>query len=324
VPTNDVSHLLDGRLKLRHLSLLVTIAEQGSLVAAAKELHVTQPVVTRGLREAEDVLGVELFARGPRGVTLTPYGEIMVEHAHAVLSNLRNAGTQISELRRAGVRPVRVGTNLAGALSLLPRTLVVLKDAHPHLTATVEEGERDVLDVHLRRRDLDVVVGRVHHSGHESDLRHIRLYDEPVKVVARAGHPAAGRALGSVADLADLPWVMPPPGPLRDELNGLFERAGIPLPRNVIECAIIITVRAILLETDAVAPLPLLATARDEQLVVLDVPTDTVPRAMGLTYLRDPEPSPTVAEFIDLLVQVGAEIAREFGLRGISRPASRQ
>ena len=54
-------HILDGRLKLRHLTLVVAIADRGSVVAAAQALHVTQPVVTRGLREVEDVLGVRLF-----------------------------------------------------------------------------------------------------------------------------------------------------------------------------------------------------------------------------------------------------------------------
>jgi DNA-binding transcriptional LysR family regulator len=57
----DVNRLLDGRLKVRRLVLVVTVAEQGSVVGAAERLRVTQPVITRGLRELEQILGVELF-----------------------------------------------------------------------------------------------------------------------------------------------------------------------------------------------------------------------------------------------------------------------
>src|SRR5882724_13388004 len=98
----DADRLLDGRLKLRHLVLVATIAEQGSVVRAAERLRVTQPVVTRGLRELEAILGVELFDRGPRGVTPTIYGSAFLTHAQAVLTQVRQAGQHITELRRAG------------------------------------------------------------------------------------------------------------------------------------------------------------------------------------------------------------------------------
>ncbi len=67
-------NLLDGGFKLRHLRLITTIAENGTIAGAARDLYVTQPVVTRGLREAEEILGVTLFDRGPRGVTPTLTG----------------------------------------------------------------------------------------------------------------------------------------------------------------------------------------------------------------------------------------------------------
>lgn len=141
----NLDRLLDGRFKLRHLVLITTIAEQGTLVGAAQALHVTQPVVTRALREVEDVLGVALFTRGPRGVRPTVFGELLLEHARAVLNNLRRVSENIEQLQRSGSRPVRVGTNLAGAYALLPRALVAFKRQRPTTQVSVTEGVADEL-----------------------------------------------------------------------------------------------------------------------------------------------------------------------------------
>ncbi|MFC7585587.1 LysR family transcriptional regulator [Nonomuraea antimicrobica] len=66
---HHVPKLLDGRLKLRHLVLVDVLSTQGTVIGAARALHVTQPVVTRSLQDLEQVLGVALYDRGPRGLT---------------------------------------------------------------------------------------------------------------------------------------------------------------------------------------------------------------------------------------------------------------
>lgn len=311
VSSEGTARILDGRLKLRHLVLITTIASHGSLVAAADALRVTQPVVTRGLRDAEEAVGVQLFDRGPRGVKPTPFGEIMIDHAISALANIRNAGIQIQELRRVGVRPVRVGTNLAGAMALLPKALVVLKDAQPHLTTSVVEGQPEDLTAMLLRGDLDVVVGRIHGGKWPDALRHIKLYDEPVRITARRGHPAFTNGAAQLADLLHYPWILPGPGSrLREELDEVFSLLALAPPRNLMECSTIPTVREILLETEAVAPLPLLVVAGDDQLDAIDVSLDTVPRSIGISFLADPAPSGGTSELIDYLIQVADEIAR--------------
>ncbi|MFK4105747.1 LysR substrate-binding domain-containing protein [Streptomyces sp. NPDC019531] len=303
--------LLDGRLKLRHLVLVTTIAEQGTLVGAAGALHVTQPVVTRALHEAESVVGAELFTRGPRGVRPTAYGEILLEHAHAVLGNLRSAAERIDELRRVGIQPVRVGTNLAGAFSLLPPAVIRLKAEHPSLTVTVVEGVPADLDARLTRGEVDLLVGRLQ-SDHAGKFRHLALYEEPVGLVVRHEHPAARPPVPALEELRDFPWILPGrPSVLREELDEFFARSRIPLPRNMIECSTILTLRAILLRTDAIAPLPLLIGARDEALTNLPVALETVPRAIGITTLADRPPAPSARLLIGHLVAEAQEISGE-------------
>ncbi len=138
----QTQQLFGGKLKLRHLVLLTTIADEGSFVAAAENLYVSQPAVTRSVRELEDLVGAELFVRGPRGVTPTPAGEILIEQARSALGNLCRASEQIEEVLQGGARPLRVGTNLAGAYALLPRAVVALKRTHPDITVSVVEAPR--------------------------------------------------------------------------------------------------------------------------------------------------------------------------------------
>jgi len=304
----NVDHFLDGRLKLRHLVLVTVVADEGTLVGAAKAMHVTQPVVTRSLQEIETIMGVKLFARGPRGVRPTQYGEILIEHARTVVGNVRTAAERIHELQRLGMEPVRVGTNLAGAYSLLPQTLIRLKKAHPHLTVSVVEAMPEDLTLQLARGEVDVLVGRLQPSSLRASLRHVRLYDEPVRLVVRREHPSLGTPAGGIEDLMDLPWILPGrTTQLRQEIDELFDRRGLPLPANIIECSTILTLRTVLLETDAVAPLPMLIGARDPLLDMLPLVLETVPREIGITTLADRSPSASTR----LLIKGIVETARE-------------
>jgi DNA-binding transcriptional LysR family regulator len=306
---------LDGRFKLRHLTLVTTIAEQGSLVGAAGALHVTQPVITRGLREAEDVLGVTLFDRGPRGVTPTVYGELLIEHARAVLANLRRVDESIDHIRRAGDRPVRVGTNLAGAYTLLPRALVAFKAERPTIGLTVIEGVPEDLVKKLRRNEVDFLVGRLPPTPSEADLYQSRLYDEPVRIVVRRGHPALATAEPDLGELARYPWIVPGrPALLRDELDELFEERGLEPPLNVIECVTLLTIRAVLATTDALAPLPMLVGAGDDALDMLPTVLDTVPQTIGITCLADRALSDSARSLISKLRKAARAIERELGV----------
>ena len=132
--------LLDGRLKIRHLVLIDALTRRSSVVGAAAELHITQPVATRGLQDIEDVLGVKLYDRGPRGITPTVFGQAFTQHARAVLAQLNYAGRQVSELAEAAQGTVIVGSHLAGSNILLPVAIGQLKKAHPLLAVIVRDG----------------------------------------------------------------------------------------------------------------------------------------------------------------------------------------
>ena len=275
--------LLDGRLKLRHLGLVAAIADNGSIVRAAEAMHITQPVVTRGLQEVEEILGVALFDRGPRGVTPTLYGDTFVEHARAVLAQLRQAEKQIDLLTNAELGTVTVGTHLAGSNLLLPRAIAALKAEHPRLTVVVREGTPDVLQTALLSGQCDLTVGRLSAKTPAALVQHM-LYREPIRLVARLDHPVHALERPSLSQLVDFPWIFPiEETALRTELEELFCHEGLAIPENRIECTSILTLRELLLSTDVLAALPMLIAKHDDKLALIDTPLESIRRSVGVS-----------------------------------------
>ncbi|MGO4205508.1 LysR substrate-binding domain-containing protein, partial [Rhodococcus sp. TAF43] len=270
----DMPKLLDGRLKLRHLLLVDALTSQGSVVAAAAALHVTQPVATRSLHDLESILGVSLYDRGPRGITPTIFGEAFTAHARAVIAQLTQAGRHVVELADADRGTVVVGTHLAGSNVLLPGAIARLKNERPLLTVIVREGTPEMLLTELQSGRIDLIVGRLTSPTDEMAVRRT-LYAESVELVTRVGHPLAGRDDIRLSELTQYPWILPGvETALRRELEEFFARNSLSLPENLVEATSFLTVRQLLLETDMVAVLPSLIPRDDARLTTLPITLD--------------------------------------------------
>lgn len=302
--------LLDGRLKVRQLVIAVAIAEQGSIIRAAEGLHLTQPGVTRALRELETLLGTSLFERGPRGVTTTLQGEAFIAHARSILGQLRQAALHLDELSGAQVGRLRVGTHLSGTDLLLPRAVRRFKGCRPRVVIHLVEAMPEKLLSMLLCGELDVVVGRVDLGPREPGVRHLRLYNEPVRLVVRAGHPAATHspdgAQGALrlASLLRYPWIMPSRTTrVGRELFSAFADNELELPEDRIESTSLSIPKTLILESDAVAVLPVHMALGDDQLRVLDCADLAVDRAVGALVPAERPVTPATAALIQCLRQ---------------------
>lgn len=275
--------LLDGRVRIRHLTLVAAIAEQGTLVGAATVLNVTQPHVSRGLQELEAAVEAPLFERGSRGVTPTPQGEILIEHAHSVLNTMRHAGEQLEDFANGHASGgVRVGVNLATVHRLLPESILLFKRKFPNVTVSLLEEYQHALTGMLNRGNIDMIVGRLPTERTE-EHKYLRLYEDPLVLVVRQGHPAVGADV-AVPDLMAYPWVLPGYSSVfRGELDGLFLVHGLEQPRDLIESSTMTATKPILLQTDAVAALPQSLAEEEESLAILAPRVDAVPREIGIT-----------------------------------------
>lgn len=256
---------IDNRIKFRHLQCFLEVARQGSLARAADVLAISQPAVSKTLKELEEVLDARLFERSKQGVTPTAAG----------LAFLRYAGPSVQALRE-GVRSLRSGEHEAGQLrlgvlstvesSLIPDVVRRLHERHPALVISVATGQStDLLDK-LRAGDLDLVVGRVSDSPRIEGLTFEHLYSESMILVVRPGHPLLRKPLRDAAALADYPVVVPLAGTIiRRYANSLFVQCGIGLPSQRLETISVALSRRYVQSCDAVWVAPLDAVRQDLQ-----------------------------------------------------------
>lgn len=277
-------HLLDGRLKLRHLLLVDALSEWGSTVRAAQSLHVTQPVVTRGLQELEGILGVTLFERTTRGLRPTVFAEAFTVHARNVIAQLNQAGTHIAELASGRRGSVTVGVHLIGSNMLLPGAISTFKADHPLATVVVRNSTPEELYAELLTGQVDMIVGRLYPQREPERVTERPLYDEPLRLITRRGHPLQSAQSLTLAGLIKQLWIVPVAGTsLRPEMEELLLREGLSLPNNRVECTSFLVMRQVLLQTDAVALLPVLVAMEDPRLAPLQLPMHSLPSTVGVT-----------------------------------------
>jgi DNA-binding transcriptional LysR family regulator len=246
-----------SRLKTRHLVLLGELGEHRSIMHAASAAHMTQPAASKLLSELESLLGTPLFERLPRGVTPTPYGEIMIRRARAALAEMNLAHQEVMTLLSGLSGRVAVGTVLTPAMDLLPAAVLRLKALYPKLHVAIEVDNSKSLLARLRSGQLEMMVGRILEPEAAEELEFEPLSDEPHCIFARAGHPLLERGALTLADLADAGWILPAEGSiLRDRLTALFLSAGLDLPEHTIETTSVPMITHMLAQSDMVVALP--------------------------------------------------------------------
>ena len=248
--------LTRGRLKTRHVVLLVHLDEQRSVLRAAKAAHMTQPGASKLLGELEESLGVKLFTRHSRGVEPTWYGEIMTRHARIALAEMDRAQDEISALKSGLTGRTVIGAVVNPGMNLIPMAVASLKRRQPGVLVRIEIDNSDALVRRLLKGELDIVVARLLGSHATSDLSFEPLAVETHGVIARAAHPLAKKRRLNLRDLADQPWILPPAGSLlRDRLDSMFVLRGLGALRNVVETASIQVIIGLLQNTDMISAL---------------------------------------------------------------------
>ena len=247
---------LDTRIKYRHLLCFLEIARQGSLARAADILAISQPAISKTLKELEDLLEARLFERSRQGVELTPAGTRFMRYAGPSVQALRDG---VSSLRGEARAPsqVRIGVLSTVEGLLMPEVLCRLHQRHEALVISVVTGVSAQLLGQLHLGELELVVGRMTESPQIQGLSFEHLYSESMALVVRPGHPLLASAPVERQRVGQYPLVLPPPGTtIRQHADSLFVQCGIQMPAQRLETLSLALSRRYLLGSDAlwVAP----------------------------------------------------------------------
>jgi LysR family pca operon transcriptional activator len=230
--------MIDERIKFRHLQCFLAVAQHGSLQKASGVLSITQPAVSKTLKELEEMLSVRLFERGRKGALLTREGEAFMRHAGASVSALREAVASVAQSRQQGGAVVTLGVLPTVAPWLLPALLLRLDQARVGTSLRIHTGANPELLAQLRLRELDLVIGRFAEPAHMLGLSFEHLYADPLVLAVRPGHPLlhdAALQANPLAHLHRFTVILPTPGTaIRHTADSFLLTRGLgPLARTI-------------------------------------------------------------------------------------------
>jgi DNA-binding transcriptional LysR family regulator len=212
-------------MELYQLKTFVAIAQEGTLTRAAERVFTSAPAVSAQLKSLEDELGVRLFERTSRGMTLTAPGRSLLEEAERTLASATRIRATADQLRGETQGAVRFGTVADPVALRLGDVLVRLAERHPQLTLQLRQGlSYQTLDG-VMRGELDCAYVMTDREQID-DLEVRRL--GPVELVVTLPVPLAdANPELTLQELASLPWVgTPRTCSLRNHLDALFAAAG--------------------------------------------------------------------------------------------------
>lgn len=304
---------LARRLRLQQLAIFIKVLESGSVLAASRELGMTQPAVSKSIQDLESQIGVTLFERSKKGMRLTDFGKVFESHAQLVLSQLRYLSEDLMSWKTGVSGHMIVGTLIAASGTVLPRALGHLRQIAPDVGVTVKVGSNSSLFPMLVKGEVDIVLGILPEDATAlipehlvtSSLKHVALYEDGLNVVISSTHPLASQAPASLAQLHGLEWIIP----TRDSANyrvaqDFFKQHGYAVPERVIQSVSILTNLELVMQWNMVAIMPRSASRRFEELgLVKTLAFDSLTTAttVGYTLRADREQSAIIQNFIRAL-----------------------
>jgi LysR family transcriptional regulator, pca operon transcriptional activator len=189
---SDMESKSARRIKMRHLNAFVETVRCGSLKLAAERIFLTQPAISKTLKDLESILGVQLLKRDRGGVELTREGAVFRQFAEQSLASLNQGLTSLSALSTGATAPLRIGALPSVAADLLPDAVLRFAELSPSTPVAVEDGRIEDLVDRLRSGAIDLVIGRMGRPETMKGLAFTQLYSEQVVFVVAPDHPLVG------------------------------------------------------------------------------------------------------------------------------------
>jgi DNA-binding transcriptional LysR family regulator len=222
---------VERRVKLRDLHILLALAQSGSMGRAAKQLSISQPVVSKTIADMERTLGVRLLDRTSQGVEPTVYGRALLDCGTAVFDELRRGMQEVEFLSNPTVGELRVGGAGPFMDGLIPSIVSRLAGRYPRIEFHVTESDPPTLCRMLRERRIDLAILRTSSSIRGEDLESDSLFEEPLFVVAGRDNPWSRRRKIDLNELLGEPWTLPESDNVASALiSDAFRSAGVTPP----------------------------------------------------------------------------------------------
>lgn len=278
------------RITSTQIHAFLALVRAGSYQVAAQHSGLAAASLHRAVNDLSAALGEKLVERRGRHIFLTKKGAARARGFGLAAAELRHGfGEVASWMGKAGSRIV-IGAMPLSRANWLPRALLAFSARYPHVAISVLEGSFGELAGPLRDGEIDFLLGASRDGDVIDDLEQEVLFIDRPQVIMRADHPLAGCAAPALDDLLAYPWILPSTKtPLRRYWQDMIENAGGIAPAIAVECGSVITIRELLMNSDALSLLSpdQVRVEIAAGLVVAHAPPVPVERSIGIITRRD-------------------------------------
>jgi molybdate transport repressor ModE-like protein len=297
-------------VELRHLAALQAIAAEGSFGRAAQRLGYTQSAVSQQIATLERLVGERLLERpgGPRPVSLTEAGRLLVRHAEAIVARLEAARADLDALGEGAAGTLRVGTYQSVGRRILPTVLRRFSAAWPRVELRLRESSIDAdLLAAVERGELDLTFADRPMIDGPFDC--VELLQDPYVLLVQAGSPlAARRRRPTLEEIVELPLIGFRQCRSTEQLEGHLRSAGL-APEYVFRSDDNGTVQGMVAAGVGVAIVPRLTVdVNDTDTAAVDLGDLVPPRRIVLAWHRDRYRSPAARAFEDVAREIAADL----------------
>lgn len=297
-------------MKFNALRDFLAVAERGSLRGAARHLGSAQAALSHSIQELEKDLGVPLFERNSRGVSLTPMGEVFLRRARSVVEDLRRAREEIEQLRGQVHGRLAIAMSSVPHLALYPGALRAFRQRYPDVRLDIMDAVYPRVEARLLDGSLDFYAGPAP-VDMAAGLAVEKLFDNTRVVVGRKGHPLAGAR--SLNELAGAEWITSSvTHKAEEEIGPLFRQHGLPPPRLVMSSHSTLTFLTSMVYSDLLMILPIQWTQSPLLGLVQQIPVrELIPAPPICLVARGGMPlTPAAGYFCDMLRREAHRVAQ--------------
>ena len=300
----------DSQVTASQLKALAAIDNARSFSVAARSLGISQPTIHRAARDLEKLSGLRLFRVTGRGLELTQPAELFTLHVKLASAELQQGRFEVSDYKGRDSTKITIGSMPLARPSILPTAIDSMLREKALIQILTVEGPYPELLRGLRLGEIDFLIGALRRPLPAEDVIQEKLFNAPLSVIVRKGHPLTGRERVSLEDTLDFPWIAPPkPTPAGTYLTEVLHIAEMKnTPVRAVSSSQVL-VRGLLLLGDYVTILSRRQIELElEQglLVALPVDLPDIDRPIGLTFRKSWTPTRTQARFLMLLRQACA------------------
>lgn len=193
--------IFDFRLKVFY-----TVAQRLSFTKAAADLFVTQPAVTKHIKELEQQLNVQLFRRNGTSISLTPAGKILLQYAEKIFQTYTELETELAQLNKMEAGTLHIGASTTVAQTILPRLLAMFKRTYPEVTFNFVQGNTDLITQLVLAEKIDIAI--VEGAAHYPQIAYSPFAKDEIVLVTRANNQLSKKAEITPKQLLNIPLIL--------------------------------------------------------------------------------------------------------------------